>query len=45
MQKLLKAHFIINKLHEYEMKSFSKILEFNLDFQKQVFQPIDLKKY
>ena len=37
MQKLLKAHCIINKLHEYEMKSFSKILEI---FQKQDLQSI-----
>ena len=41
---LLKAHCIMNKMHEYEKKSFSKTLEFNLDFQKQVFQPIVLKK-
>ena len=37
MQKLLEAHCIINKMHEYEMKSFSKILEI---FQKQDLQSI-----
>ena len=37
MQKLLKAHCIINKMHEYEMKSFSKILEFNPDLPKTRF--------
>ena len=45
MQKLLKAQCFVNRMYDYEMKSFSKTLEFNLDFQKQVFQPIDLKKY
>ena len=34
----------MNQMHEYKIKSFSKTLEFNPDFQKQVFQPIDLKK-
>ena len=29
MQKFLKAYCFMNKMHEYEMKSFSKILEFN----------------
>ena len=38
MQKLLKAHCIMNKMHEYELKSFSKTLEFNPDLPKQVFQ-------
>ena len=28
----------MNKMHEYEMKSFSQIIEFNQIFQKQVFQ-------
>ena len=37
MQKLLKAHCIINKMHEYEMKSFSKTLEFNPDLPKSRF--------
>ena len=37
MQKLLEAHCIINKMHEYEMKSFSKILEFNPDLPKTRF--------
>ena len=35
MQKLLKTHCIINKMHEYEMKSFSTILEFNPDLPKK----------
>ena len=30
----------MNKMHEYEMKSFSKTLEFNPIFQKQNFQSI-----
>ena len=29
MQNLLKVHCFMNKMHEYEMKSFSKTLEFN----------------
>ena len=37
MQKLLKAHCIMNKMHEYEMKSFSKTLEFNPDLPKTRF--------
>ena len=37
MQKLLEAHCIINKMHEYEMKSFSKTLEFNPDLPKSRF--------
>ena len=31
MQKLLKAYCFMNKMHENEMKSFSKTLEFNTD--------------
>ena len=34
MQKLLKAHCFMNKMHEYEIKSFSKTLEFNPDLPK-----------
>ena len=37
MQKLLKAQYFINEMHEYEMKSFSKTLEFNLDLPKTSF--------
>ena len=37
MHKLLKAHCIMNKMHEYEMKSFSKTLEFNPDLPKSRF--------
>ena len=37
MQKLLKAHCIMNKMHEYEKKSFSKTLEFNPDLPKTRF--------
>ena len=29
MQKLLKAQCFMNEMHEYEIKSFSKTLEFN----------------
>ena len=46
MQKLLKAQYIMNKMHEYEIKSFSKKkkhLNSTQIFQKQVFQPICLK--
>ena len=34
MQKLLKAQYFMNEMHEYEIKSFSKILEFNPDLPK-----------
>ena len=34
MQKLLKAQCFMNEMHEYEIKSFSKTLEFNLDLPK-----------
>ena len=38
MQKLLKAHCLKKKKgHEYETKSFSKTLEFNLDLPKSRF--------
>ena len=37
MQKLLKAQNCMNKMHEYEMKSFSKTLEFNPDLPKTSF--------
>ena len=37
MQKLIKALYFMNKMHEYEMKSFSKTLEFNPDFPKTKF--------
>ena len=46
MRKLLKAHCIMNKMHEYGMKFFSKILEFNLDLPKTRFSinlPSNLK--
>ena len=44
MQKLLKAHSFMNKMHEYEIKSFlKKHLNSTQIFQKQVFQPIVLK--
>ena len=29
MQKLLKAQCFMNEMHKYEIKSFSKTLEFN----------------
>ena len=37
MQKLFKAYCIMNKMHEYEMKSFSKTLEFNPDLPQTSF--------
>ena len=40
MQKIFKAPCFMNKKHEYEMKSFSKSLEFNPDLLKQDFQSI-----
>ena len=44
MQKLLKAQYFMNKVHEYEMKSFSKTLEFNPDLPKtRFFNQFDLK--
>ena len=43
MQKFLKAHCFMNKMHEYEMKSFSKTLEFDPDLPKQDFQSICLQ--
>ena len=46
MRKPLKVHCIMNKMHEYEMKLFSKILEFNPDLPKTRFSinlPSNLK--
>ena len=42
MQKLLKAQYFMNEMHEYEIKNFSKKKHLNLTqiFQKQVFQSI-----
>lgn len=40
MQKLLKAQYFMNEIHEYEIKSFSKKkkkLEFNPDLPKASF--------
>ena len=37
MQKLLKAQYIMNEMHEYEIKSFSKTLELNPDLPKTSF--------
>ena len=37
MQKLLKAQCFMKRMHEYEMKSFSKTLEFNLDLPRTRF--------
>ena len=37
MQKLLKAQYFMNEMHEYEIKSFSKTLEFNPDLPKTNF--------
>ena len=37
MQKLLKAQYFMNEMHEYEIKSFSKTFEFNPDLPKTRF--------
>ena len=37
MQKLLKAQYFMNEMHEYEIKRFSKTLEFNSDLPKTSF--------
>ena len=37
MQKILKAQYFMNKMHEYETKSFSKTLEFNPNLPKTSF--------
>ena len=37
MPKLLKAQCFMNKMHEYEMKSFLKTLKFNPDLPKTRF--------
>ena len=36
-QKLLKAQYFLNEMHEYEIKSFSKTLECNPDLPKTSF--------
>ena len=44
MQKLLKAHSFMNEMLEYEIKKFSKTLEFNPDLPKTIFfNKFDLK--
>ena len=40
MQKLLKAHSFMNEMHECEIKSFTKTLEFNPDLSKKKIQSI-----
>ena len=40
MQKLLTSQCFMNKMHEYEMKSFQKPLNLTQIFQKQDFQSI-----
>ena len=37
MQKPLKPLYFMNEMHEYEFKSFSKTIEFNLDLPKTRF--------
>ena len=37
MQKLLKAQYFMNEIHEYEIKSFKKKLEFNPNLPKTSF--------
>ena len=45
MQILLKAQCFMNKMHEYEMKSFSKTLEFNPNLPKnKIFKQNVLKE-
>ena len=46
MQKLLKAWYFMNEMHEYEIKNFSKTFELNPDLPKTRFSIIlssDLK--
>ena len=40
MQKLLKAWYFMNEMHEYEIKGFSKTLELNPDLPKTKFSII-----
>ena len=40
MQKLLKAQYFMNEMHEYEIKIFQKHLNLTQIFQKQDFQSI-----
>ena len=40
MQKLLKAQYFMNEMHEYEIKSFKKNLNSTQIFQNQDFQSI-----
>ena len=35
MQKTLKPTYFMKEMHEYDFKSFSKMIEFNLDLSKQ----------
>ena len=44
MLKLLKVQYFMNKMHEYEVKSFSKTLEFNPDLPKTSFSTNCLQK-
>ena len=44
MQKLLKAQYFMNKMHEYKMKSFSKTLEFNPNLPKKISINLSLKR-
>ena len=37
MQRLFKAHCFMNEMHEYEIKNFSKTLEFNPNLPKTSF--------
>ena len=37
MEKPLKPTYFMNEMHDYEFKSFSKTLEFNLDLPKTRF--------
>ena len=43
MQKLLKAQYFMNEMHEYEIKKFSKTLEFNPNLPKKNCNQFDLK--
>ena len=43
MQNLLEVLYFMNEMHEYEIKSVSKTLEFNPDLPKKNFNQFDLK--
>ena len=40
MQKPLKTQYFMDEMHGYQLKSFSKTLEFNPDLPKTIFSTI-----